>query len=110
MRKIVLDEPFKMSQIECEIPEPKSDEVRIAVKRIGICGSDPTIYRGLHPYVTFPVVLGHEISGVIDAVGENVSKDRIGERVTVIPHLVCGECDVCKKKIYNFCEDRFQIL
>lgn len=105
MRKIVLDEPFKMSQIECEIPEPTSDEVRIAVKRIGICGSDPTIYRGLHPYVTFPVVLGHEISGVIDAVGENVSKDRIGERVTVIPHLVCGECEPCQNKIYNFCEE-----
>ena len=105
MRKIILDEPYKMSQIECDIPQPKSDEVRIAVKRIGICGSDPTIYRGLHPYVTFPVVLGHEISGVIEAVGENVPKERIGERVTVIPHLVCGKCEACQTKTYNFCEE-----
>lgn len=105
MRKIVLEEPFKMSQVECEIPQPKRDEVRIAVKRIGICGSDPTIYRGLHPYVTFPVVLGHEISGVIEAVGEDVSPERIGERVTVIPHLVCGKCSACKTKTYNFCEE-----
>lgn len=105
MRKIVLDEPFKMHQEECDIPQPKRDEVRILVKRIGICGSDPTIYRGLHPYVTFPVVLGHEISGVIEAVGEAVSPERIGERVTVIPHLVCKKCDACKTKTYNFCEE-----
>lgn len=105
MRKIVLEKPYTLKQIECEIPIPSKDQVRIAVKRIGICGSDPTIYRGLHPYVTFPVVLGHEISGVIDAVGENVPADRIGDRVTVIPHLVCGECDACATKTYNFCEE-----
>ena len=105
MRKIVLEQPYKMSMTECEIPQPAKEEVRIAVKRIGICGSDPTIYRGLHPYVSYPLVPGHEISGVIDAVGENVSRSRIGERVTVIPHLVCGHCDACKTETYNFCEE-----
>lgn len=105
MRKIVLNAPYNMSLTECDAPVPAKDEVRIAVKRIGICGSDPTIYRGLHPYVSYPLVPGHEISGVIDMVGENVSSARIGERVTVIPHLVCGECDVCKTKTYNFCEN-----
>ena len=105
MRKIILEKPYKMNMVECDIPQPASDEVRIAVKRIGICGSDPTIYRGLHPYVTYPLVPGHEISGIIDAVGENVSAERIGERVTVIPHLVCGHCDACKTETYNFCEE-----
>lgn len=105
MRKIVLEQPYKMIMTECEIPQPAKEEVRIAVKRIGICGSDPTIYRGLHPYVSYPLVPGHEISGVIDAVGENVSIERIGERVTVIPHLVCGHCDACKTETYNFCEE-----
>ena len=105
MRKIVLEQPYKMIMTECEIPQPAHNEVRIAVKRIGICGSDPTIYRGLHPYVSYPLVPGHEISGVIDAVGENVSTERIGERVTVIPHLVCGHCDACKTETYNFCEE-----
>lgn len=89
---------------ECEKPVPKKGEVMIRVKRIGICGSDPTIYRGLHPYVSYPLVPGHEISGVIQAVGEGVEKSRAGERVTVIPHIVCGKCDACKAKIYNFCE------
>ncbi len=104
MRKIVLEAPYKMKLVECEQPTPQKGEVKIAVKRIGICGSDPTIYRGLHPYVSYPLVPGHEISGVIAEVGEGVSSDRIGERVTVIPHLVCGECDVCKTHTYNFCE------
>ena len=52
MRKIVLEAPYKMSITECEAPTPAPGEVRIEVKRIGICGSDPTIYRGLHPYVS----------------------------------------------------------
>ena len=104
MRKIVLEAPYQMKLTESELPIPAPGEVRIEVKRIGICGSDPTIYRGLHPYVSYPLVPGHEISGVIDNVGPGVSRERVGERVTVIPHLVCKKCDMCEKKIYNFCE------
>lgn len=104
MRKVVLHAPYEMTVVQSEAPTPKADEVRIAVKRIGICGSDPTIYKGLHPYVSYPLVPGHEISGVVDMVGENVDAKRVGERVTVIPHLTCDECDNCKKEIYNFCE------
>ncbi len=105
MRRVVLEKPYTFKIITDEVPEPKADEVRIIVQRIGVCGSDPTIYRGLHPYVSYPVTLGHEISGVIDAVGSNVSEKRIGKRVTIIPHLVCGKCEPCAQKKYNFCED-----
>lgn len=104
MRKLVLKEPYKLEMTTAEIPEPAENQVRIHVKKIGICGSDPTIYKGLHPYVSYPLVMGHELSGVIEKVGENVSPDRVGERVAVIPHIVCHECDACKKGIYNFCE------
>lgn len=104
MRKIVLTRPYEMLLTQCEAPVPEKNQVRIKVLRIGICGSDPTIYRGLHPYVTYPLVPGHEISGVIDMVGEGVSESRVGERVTVIPHIVCGKCNMCEEKIYNFCE------
>ncbi len=104
MRKLILNAPYEMQMTTAEIPEPKDNEVRIFVKKIGICGSDPTIYKGLHPYVSYPLVMGHELSGVIDKVGKNVDKNRIGERVAVIPHIVCHECSACKKGIYNFCE------
>jgi len=105
MRKLLLQAPYELHMTEAPIPEPAADEVRIRICKIGICGSDPTIYKGLHPYVTYPLVPGHELSGVIDAVGENVPKERIGQRVTVIPHQVCDNCDACKNEIYNFCED-----
>ncbi len=104
MRKLILDAPYKMRMTTAEIPEPKENEVRIHVKKIGICGSDPTIYKGLHPYVSYPLVMGHEVSGVIEKVGKNVDKSRIGERVAIIPHIVCRQCSACKKGIYNFCE------
>lgn len=104
MRKLVLNKPYELEMTTAPIPEPTENQVRIFVKKIGICGSDPTIYKGLHPYVSYPLVMGHEVSGVIDKVGKNVSADRIGERVAVIPHIVCHECDACKKGVYNFCE------
>lgn len=55
--------------------------------------------------VTYPMVPGHELSGVIDAVGSHVDASRIGQRVTIIPHQVCGHCEACKHEIYNFCEE-----
>ncbi len=105
MRKLVLEAPYKMSMKQVPIPEPGDEQVRIKVCKVGVCGSDPTIYKGLHPYVTYPVVMGHEISGIIDSVGSQVPKSRIGQRVTIIPHIVCGRCDACKHGIYNFCEE-----
>ena len=105
MRKLLLEVPYQMHMVDAPIPEPAVDEVRVRICKIGICGSDPTIYKGLHPYVTYPMVPGHELSGVIDAVGSHVDASRIGQRVTIIPHQVCGHCEACKHEIYNFCEE-----
>ena len=105
MRKLLLEAPYQMHMVDAPIPEPAADEVRVRICKIGICGSDPTIYKGLHPYVTYPMVPGHELSGVIDAVGSHVDASRIGQRVTIIPHQVCGHCEACKHEIYNFCEE-----
>lgn len=105
MLKITLVEPQKLVVGEGEIPVPKKGEVLIRVKRIGVCGSDPTIFFGRHPYVSYPLVMGHEFSGTIEQLGEGVKNLETGMRVTVIPHLVCGECEACKKQLYNFCEE-----
>lgn len=106
MRKLILEAPYQLKMLtDAPIPEPGENQVRVHVKRIGICGSDPTIYKGLHPYVTYPRVMGHEIGAVIDKVGANVSQNRVGERVTIIPHIFCDHCDACAKELYNFCEE-----
>lgn len=104
MRKLILEAPYKMRMTQAPIPEPEIHQVRVHVKKIGVCGSDPTIYKGLHPYVSYPLVMGHEISGVIDKVGCGVPESRIGEGVAIIPHIVCDECAACRAGIYNFCE------
>lgn len=104
MLRATLVEPRKIVLDKTEIPTPKKGEVMVKVHRVGVCGSDPTIYFGRHPYVTFPVIMGHEFSGTVEALGEGVAGPAIGTRVTVIPHLVCGECKACKTQTYNLCE------
>jgi L-iditol 2-dehydrogenase len=104
MLQATLVAPEKIEVGRVPIPAPGPGEILIHVERIGVCGSDPTIYFGRHPYVTYPVVMGHEFSGHVEALGEGVSFPAPGTRVTVIPHLVCGECGACKNEIYNFCE------
>jgi len=92
------------------MPKPKDDEVLIRVKAVGICGSDVhfvetdedgyIIYPGL---TRFPVVIGHEFSGVVEGVGPKVRKVRPGDMVTSEEMLWCGECDVCRMGFVNHC-------
>jgi len=105
MLKVTLTAPNQLVAARSDIPVPKKDEVLVKVLRIGVCGSDPTIYHGRHPYVSYPVVMGHEFSGTVEALGEGVSSPALGSRVTVIPHLVCGHCPACLSETYNFCEE-----
>lgn len=104
MFKIVLERPEHLVRTTAPVPEPKAGEIRIQVKRVGVCGSDPTIFFGRHPYVSYPLVMGHEFSGLVDKLGDGVTAPAVGSRVTVIPHLVCGKCRACKEERYNFCE------
>lgn len=102
--QVTLVKPRELVLEQVEKPAPQKGEVLIKVLRCGVCGSDPTIYYGNHPYVTFPVVMGHEFAGIVEALGEGVTGLPIGARVTVIPHLVCGKCKPCQTETYNFCE------
>lgn len=88
-----------------ELPKPdiKDDEVLIKVGKSGICGSDMQIYHGLHKYMTFPVIQGHEGGGFIEAVGSKVTNVEVGDKVVVQPQLFCGECYACKNGRYNVC-------
>lgn len=104
MMRVRLVEPGKLVTDRTDIPVPGKGEILIKVLRVGVCGSDWTIYNGKHPYVTFPVVMGHEFAGLVEMPGEGVEGMKAGTRVTVIPHLACGECEACKAGKYNFCE------
>ena len=69
MRQAIMTEPGKIIFREIPLPKLQPDEVLIQVKRIGVCGSDIHVFHGLHPYTSYPVVQGHEVSGVIAEVG-----------------------------------------
>jgi len=105
MRSIVIEQPERLVIQQREIPRPTADEVRIKVKYAGICGSDVHIFHGHNPFAKYPRVIGHEFFGVIDDVGANVSRQRLGERVVVDPVVSCGHCYPCSVGRPNVCSE-----
>ena len=102
MRAVVCRRPGELA-LE-ERPEARRDdgEVLIAVRRIGICGTDYHIYEGSHPYLEYPRVIGHELSGeVLEAPRGSALTE--GQRVVVNPYLSCGVCIACRKGKPNCC-------
>lgn len=93
---------------EVDVPAIKADEILIAVKRCGICGTDPHIYRGHFP-VPLPLIQGHEFSGEVVETGESVKTVRIGDRVTADINISCGKCFFCRMGQKLFCKEIVQI-
>ncbi|WP_312947233.1 Zn-dependent oxidoreductase [Superficieibacter sp.] len=103
MKSIVIKKPNELVIEERDLPMPTADEVRVRIELAGICGSDSHIYRGHNPFAKYPRVIGHEFFGVIEAVGEGVSSQRLGERVSVDPVISCGHCYPCTIGKPNVC-------
>jgi L-iditol 2-dehydrogenase len=87
-------------------PAPKGDEVLVAVRACGVCGSDVLTYSGEHPFRFPPVVLGHEIAGEVVAVGPDVAHTAVGDRVAVMPLISCWNCRRCHHGMPQWCEHR----
>ncbi len=84
-------------------PTLKPDDVLIEIKRAGICGTDLHIWDGSYALAKYPVVPGHEFAGVVAAVGEKVTKFKVGERITADPNLPCNKCEFCARGQFNQC-------
>jgi len=104
MRQAIMISPGKIEFQEISRPIPQPDEVLIQVKRIGICGSDIHVYHGLHPYTSYPIVQGHEVSGIVADVGKEVKGFSIGDEVVFMPQVTCGECYPCRHGMYHICD------
>lgn len=105
MLQAKLEEPQKIVIGEIEKPSAGNMQVLIKVKRVGICGSDIHAYYGKHPYITCPIVQGHEFSGIIAETGEGVTRFKTGDSITVMPQVTCGKCYPCTHGNYNICND-----
>lgn len=103
MLRALLEKPEVIKFYEIEKPTPKTGEILIKVKRMGICGSDIHAFHGQHPTMPAPVVMGHEFSGEIAELGEGVDGFKVGDRVTVRPQITCGSCYHCKTGNENVC-------
>jgi 2-desacetyl-2-hydroxyethyl bacteriochlorophyllide A dehydrogenase len=104
MKALVIEEPYKALVKEVPYPKPSFGEVTIKVENIGICGTDFHIFKGefISPY---PIIPGHEFSGVIHEVGEGVEGWQIGDRVSADPSLFCGSCQFCLTHRGNHCKN-----
>jgi L-iditol 2-dehydrogenase len=104
MRQAIMTAPGEIEFRDVPVPRPGPDEVLIRVKTIGICGSDVHVRHGRHPFTSYPVVQGHEFSGLVEAVGKRVRSIRPGLKVTATPQIVCGRCASCRRGDYHICD------
>ena len=96
--------------VEREIPQPGAGWVRIKVQACGVCHSDSLVKEGHWPGLQYPRVPGHEVVGLIDAVGAGVSQWKPGQRVGVGWHGGhCGHCDACRNGDFFGCQVALQV-
>jgi L-iditol 2-dehydrogenase len=105
VQQVVIPKPGEVSVTEAEPRRPAPDEAALRVEAIGICGSDIHTFNGEHPFVSYPVWPGHELVGMVEAVGEGVDLALVGTRVALEPSLPCGRCRPCCEGRYNICEN-----
>ena len=95
--------PIEM--VEREIPEPGDGEVRIRVEACGVCHSDSFTKEGTWPGIQYPRIPGHEIAGIIDAIGTGITGWTLGQRAGVGWHGGhCGYCDSCRRGDFVTCQ------
>ena len=100
----IMYSPHQVSFRTVPVPQVLPGQVKVKIKMIGICGSDIHVFHGTHPFTSYPVTQGHEVSGEIVEIGENVTGLRIGQQVTIEPQVFCGKCYPCRHGKYNLCE------
>ncbi len=104
MKALVVLKPNEVSVTDWEEPKLGESDTIVAVKHCGICGTDRHIANGSYP-ANYPIVLGHEISGIVAAVGDKVDQVAVGDRVAVDPNIADHECDACRRGDVNLCEN-----
>ncbi|TGD17783.1 zinc-dependent alcohol dehydrogenase family protein [Levilactobacillus suantsaiihabitans] len=107
MKALVLTGTKKMEIQDVAKPEVKANEVLVNTAYAGICGTDRALYAGLPGSADAvpPIVLGHENSGIVAAIGSDVTNVKVGDRVTVDPNIYCGQCEYCRTDRPELCDN-----
>src|SRR5580658_6506115 len=106
MNALLLTEYMKLELVDFPEPEIGPGDVLVRVRTCGICGSDIHGWDGSSGRRNPPLIMGHEASGEVAAVGSRVGDWRVGDRVTFDSTISCGECRFCREGRVNLCENR----
>ena len=106
MRAALLVRPGTIVVDEVADPSPGPDDVLIAVGGVGLCGSDVSVFGGTWTAPSYPWILGHEAFGRVEAVGDRVSNERVGELVVIEPNIPCFRCEDCERGRTSSCARR----
>ena len=104
MKSVFLKNPNDISIKEINKPVYKEGYAVVRIKAMGICGSDIGAFRGVNPMVSYPRIIGHELAGIVEEIGENAAGLKKGDRVVIDPYLWCGHCYPCSLGRTNCCE------
>lgn len=107
MKGAVFNKPGDIKVLDIPVPEINEGEVLVKVRACGVCGTDLHIYKGGtgSAPVKPPIVLGHEFSGEVVAIGDNVDNVKVGDKVAVDPNIYCGKCEFCRTGKKELCEN-----
>ena len=103
MKALLCDEPGRLSLVSRPAPARGEGEVLVRIRHVGICGTDFHIFAGKHPFLEYPRVMGHELSGTVEEAPAG-SRLKAGEPVYIVPYLSCGQCHACRKGLTNACQ------
>ena len=106
MKALVVIENGLAEMREVKTPDYGADEVLVRVKACAICGSDVHGYDGSSGRRQPPIIMGHEAAGMIECIGERVTRYKPGDRVTFDSTEYCGSCYYCRKGMVNLCMHR----
>jgi 2-desacetyl-2-hydroxyethyl bacteriochlorophyllide A dehydrogenase len=104
-RTAVLEAPRHFELVERCVPAPGPHDVLVRVAATAVCHTDLGIYTGEHPGVRYPVVMGHEATGLVEASGTEVGAVRPGDPVIINPIISCGHCDSCQRGAEHLCRN-----
>ncbi len=105
MRAAVLQAPRRLELLTRPTPVARRGEAVVRIAATAVCHTDLEIYTGRHPGVRLPVVMGHEATGVVEAVGDGVARVQPGQAVLLNPIIACGACDSCARGHGNLCRN-----
>lgn len=108
MKALLCNEPGRLTVVSRPEPVRAEGEVLVRIRYVGICGTDFHIFAGKHPFLEYPRVMGHELSGTVEEAPTGSALNK-GDPVYIVPYLSCGTCQACRRGLTNACRN-IQVL